>query len=243
MEGALPAAIDITHDADRRSFVASANGHPDFPLQNLPLGIFGPPGAEPRAGVAIGDLILDLVAAKEAGLFAAAAAPAAEAVAGTSLNEFMNCAALARKALRARLSELLDESSQARPQLETMLHDARACTMHLPAVIGDYTDFYAGINHATNVGRQFRPDNPLLPNYKYVPIGYHGRSSSIRASGGLVRRPRGQRKPASEAAPSFGLSRNLDYESSSESGSGRATSRARRSRSPVQASASPASAC
>ncbi len=212
MEGALPAAIDITHDADRRSFVASANGHPDFPLQNLPLGIFGPPGAEPRAGVAIGDLILDLVAAKEAGLFAAAAAPAAEAVAGTSLNEFMNCAALARKALRARLSELLDESSQARPQLETMLHDARACTMHLPAVIGDYTDFYAGINHATNVGRQFRPDNPLLPNYKYVPIGYHGRSSSIRASGGLVRRPRGQRKPASEAAPSFGLSRNLDYE-------------------------------
>jgi fumarylacetoacetase len=96
--------------------------------------------------------------------------------------------------------------------MQAMLHAASTCSMHLPAGIGDYTDFYAGIHHATNVGRQFRPDNPLLPNYKYLPIGYHGRSSSIRVSGAPIRRPRGQRKPASDAVPSFGPSRNLDYE-------------------------------
>ena len=88
----------------------------------------------------------------------------------------------------------------------------RDCTLHLPAAIGDYTDFYAGIHHATNAGKLFRPDNPLLPNYKYVPVAYHGRASSVRASGTPVRRPNGQRKPADEAAPSFGPCRNLDYE-------------------------------
>jgi len=205
--------LDATHDARRRSFVASANGHPDFPLQNLPLGIFNPPGGAPRAGLAIGAAILDLRAATEAGLFAGEASTAASAAGEErSLNKYLSCGPSARSALRARLSELLETSSSARSALESMLHDADACTMHLPAIIGDYTDFYAGINHATNVGRQFRPDNPLLPNYKYVPIGYHGRSSSIRISGGLVRRPRGQRKPASETLPSFGPSRNLDYE-------------------------------
>ena len=123
----------------------------------------------------------------------------------------MACGAGPRAALRARLGEVLDEDSPARPKMRAM------CTRQAPApcicgAIGDYTDFYAGIHHATNVGRQFRPDNPLLPNYKYLPIGYHGRSSSIRVSGMPVRQPHGQRKPAIEAVPSFGPSRNLDYE-------------------------------
>jgi fumarylacetoacetase len=204
--------IDETHDAKRRSFVASANGHPDFPLQNLPFGMFSPPGGGPRAGVAIGDAILDLLAAQQAGLFTGEAALAAQAAGGRALNDLMACGTGPRGALRGRLCELLDEDSPARPQMTAMLHQASTCTMHLPAAIGDYTDFYAGIHHATNVGRQFRPDNPLLPNYKYLPIGYHGRSSSIRVSGTPVRRPHGQRKPATEAVPSFGPSRNLDYE-------------------------------
>ncbi len=203
---------DATHDMGRRSFVASANGHPDFPLQNLPFGVFSPPGEEPRVGVAIGDSILDLAAGDRAGLFAGAARAAAEAVHGRSLNDLMALGAGPRQALRGRLSELLGDNCPARAQVQAILHESAACTMHLPATIGDYTDFYAGIHHATNVGKLLRPDNPLLPNYKYLPIGYHGRSSSIRVSGTPVRRPQGQRKPATEAVPSFGPSRNLDFE-------------------------------
>jgi fumarylacetoacetase len=204
--------LDETHDPARRSFVASADGHPDFPLQNLPFGVFSRDGGEPRAGVAIGDKILDLRAAHQAGLFSGDAAVAAEAASGATLNPLLALGAGPRNALRQRLSALLDEASAVSGVLEDMLYDAAACTMHRPATIGDYTDFYAGIHHASNVGRQFRPDNPLLPNYKYVPIGYHGRSSSIRVSGVPVRRPNGQRKPATDPVPSFGPSRNLDYE-------------------------------
>jgi fumarylacetoacetase len=116
----------------------------------------------------------------------------------------------ARAGLRRALSSLLCDEAH-RPNLEPHLHDASQCMLHLPAQIGDYTDFYVGIHHATNVGRQFRPDNPLLPNYKYIPIGYHGRSSSVRASGAAVRRPHGQIKPA-DAPPTFGRTRRLDYE-------------------------------
>jgi len=193
--------------------VASANGHPDFPIQNLPLGVFSPPGGgAPRVGVAIGDRVLDLAAAQTAGRLAGEAARAAEAAAGGALNALFALGAGPRRALRARLSELLAEGSAERARVEPCLHEAAACALHLPARIGDYTDFYAGIHHATNVGRQFRPDNPLLPNYKYVPIGYHGRASSVVPSGTPVRRPNGQRKPASESVPSFGPSRNLDYE-------------------------------
>jgi fumarylacetoacetase len=114
--------------------------------------------------------------------------------------------------LRARLAELLGEDSAERAKVEPLLHRAADCTMRLPALIGDYTDFYVGIHHATNVGRLFRPDNPLLPNYKWVPIGYHGRASTVVPSGVPVRRPSGQRKRPDEAAPSFGPCRNLDYE-------------------------------
>jgi fumarylacetoacetase len=204
--------LDATHDPARRSFVASANGHPDFPIQNLPLGVFSPAGGTRRAGVAIGEGILDLEAVLAAGLLDGAAEEAAAAATGGALNDLLALGAGPRVALRARLSDLLAEGSAERSRVEGMLHEATACTTHLPARIGDYTDFYAGIQHATNVGALFRPDNPLLPNYKYVPIGYHGRASTIVPTGTPVRRPNGQRKPATETEPSFGPSRNLDYE-------------------------------
>src|SRR5262249_14379133 len=150
-------------------------------------------------------------AALEAGLFTGAAAQAAQSASGATLNPLMGLGTTARRALRRQLSDLLDADGADRARIEglasRLLHRAADCTLHLPARIGDYTDFYAGINHATNVGRLFRPDNPLLANYKYVPIGYHGRASSVRPSGGDVRRPNGQRKPASETVPSFGPSR------------------------------------
>ena len=205
-------ALDDTHDAARQSFVASANGHTDFPIQNLPFGVFSPPGGAPRAGVAIGDMILDLEAAAEAHLFCGDADVAARAAKGGALNAMLALGTGPRRALRAQLSTLLEAGSRFEAQVTPMLHPAADCTMHLPARIGDYTDFFAGIQHAMNAGAMFRPDNPLLPNYKYVPIGYHGRASSIVPSGHAVRRPNGQRKPASEATPSFGPSRNLDYE-------------------------------
>jgi len=205
--------LDRTHDPQLRSWVASANGHPDFPIQNLPLGVFTPPGgARARGGVAIGDEVLDLAAAAATGLFSGEGARAIEAASDDALNRFFALGAGPRRALRARLSELLAEGAAEAEKLEGALHRAAGCTMHLPAHIGDYTDFYVGIHHATNVGKAFRPDSPLLPNYKYVPIGYHGRASSVRPSGTPVRRPNGQRKPPGEAEPSFGPSERLDYE-------------------------------
>jgi fumarylacetoacetase len=204
--------LDHTHDPKLKSWVASANGHPDFPIQNLPLGVFAPEGGEPRGGVAIGDRILDLPAALAIGLFEGKAREAAQAASGATLNAFLSLGAGMRQSLRSRLSELLAQDSPEQDRLEACLHAAAECTLRLPARIGDYTDFYVGIHHATNVGKQFRPDNPLLPNYKYVSIGYHGRASSIRPSGVPVRRPRGQAKPAEAGVPDFGPSQRLDYE-------------------------------
>jgi fumarylacetoacetase len=209
--------LDKTHDAHRQSWVTSANGHPDFPIQNLPVGMFSPPVSEERrGGIAIGDMILDLGVAAEAGLFAGTARDAAEATASGSLNKLFALGGSARQALRTRTSELLDARGPDRERVEEissrLLHRAAECTLHLPARVGDYTDFYVGIHHATNVGKLFRPDNPLLPNYKHVPIGYHGRSSSIVPSGTTVRHPSGQLKGADTAAPIYGPSRRLDYE-------------------------------
>ena len=201
--------VDGTHDASLRSWVGSANGHSEFPIQNLPLGSFSPLAGAPRGGIAIGDAILDLRAVREAGLLEGEAAAAAEAASGPNLNPLLSLGAGPRRALRAAVSALLAEGAPARPDL---LHDAAGCILYLPAKVGDYTDFYAGIHHATNVGRLFRPDAPLMPNYKHVPIGYHGRASSLLPSGAEIRRPNGQRKPAAETVPSFGPSRNLDYE-------------------------------
>jgi fumarylacetoacetase len=198
--------IDETHDPARTSWVDSANGHSDFPVQNLPLCIFSSEGRERVAGVAIGDFLLDLPAIAE---------PLGEAwveeLDQPVLNAFLALGRGPRVLLRQRLSELLSDPGR-RDAMEGALIGQSEATMHLPTIIGDYTDFYVGIHHATNVGRQFRPDNPLLPNYKYVPIGYHGRASSVRVSGQPVVRPSGQRKPPDAEAPLFGPSRRLDYE-------------------------------
>jgi len=199
-----------------RSWVASANGHADFPLQNLPLGVFSHQGSTPRSGVAIGEQIFDLEAALELGLFEGQAKVAVEATRGGQLNAFFERGATARLALRTRLLELFGEGSSLRGKIEAqgakLLHLAADCQLHLPARIGDYTDFYVGIEHAQNVGKLFRPDNPLLPNYKYVPIGYHGRASTVRPSGTEVRRPKGQTLPAGQTEPTFGPCARLDYE-------------------------------
>ena len=208
--------IDETHSPARRSWVASANEHPDFPIQNLPLGVFAPAGGAARGGIAIGDEIFDLAAALELGLFDGLAARAAEAACGATLNPLFALGREARVALRRRLGDILDADGRDRAKLEALrsrlTHRADDCRLELPAAIGDYTDFFAGIHHATNAGKLFRPDNPLLPNYKYVPIGYHGRASSIAVSGATLRRPSGQRKPSTETVPSFEPSRSLDYE-------------------------------
>jgi len=201
--------LDHTHDPSLQSWVASANGHADFPIQNLPLGVFGPLAGAPRGGIAIGDMILDLRAVHGEGLLDDEAQAAAHACIGPSLNPFLALGAGPRIALRDAVSALLQEGSDERPHL---LHRAEDCIMYLPAHVGDYTDFYAGIHHAEAVGKLFRPDASLPPNYKWVPIGYHSRASSLRPSGAEVRRPNGQRKPAADAVPSFGPSRNLDYE-------------------------------
>jgi fumarylacetoacetase len=199
---------DETHDPALTSWVERAQGHADFPIQNLPYGIFSPPDGAPRAGVAIGDMILDLAVCARDGLLPGAAVMACM---GTTLNALFALPADQRIALRQRLSTLLSAPAFS-ARLASHLHRAADCAMHLPAAIGDYTDFYVGIHHANNVGRQFRPDNPLLPNYKYVPIGYHGRASSIRPSGVPVLRPSGQRKAPDADAPTFGPSGRLDYE-------------------------------
>ena len=193
--------IDETHDPKRLSWVASANGHSDFPIQNLPFGLFSPPNEAPRPGMAIGDRIIELQAVAAAGL--ARDVPA-------DLQTVLATPAL-RKALRQQMSRVLSDPAF-REAAEPYLHAAADCRMHLPTRIGDYTDFYVGIHHATKVGALFRPDNPLLPNYKHVPIGYHGRASSIRVSGEPVVRPRGQTKAPDAEAPSFGPSKRLDFE-------------------------------
>ncbi|WP_417533170.1 fumarylacetoacetase [Marinobacterium stanieri] len=198
------------------SWINSANGHPDFPLQNLPLGIFSLNGDTARGGVAIGDQVLDIKAAVELGLFEGEAATAAKAASEASLNHFFSLSAATRKAFRAALTHLLQDGSTDKTRIEqsqaSLLHPQDRCTMHLPASIGDYTDFYVGIHHANNVGKLFRPDNPLLPNYKHVPIGYHGRASSIVNTGTDITRPKGQTCPPGADAPQFGPSKRLDFE-------------------------------
>ncbi|MDP9096240.1 MAG: fumarylacetoacetase [Pseudomonadota bacterium] len=200
--------IDHTHDPSLQSWVVSANDHSDFPIQNLPFGIFSPLAGAPRGGIAIGDEILDLRALHEAQLLDDEAQSACDLCTGPTLNGFLALGEGPRRALRDAISALLQEGSDERPHL---LHRAADCMMYLPATIGDFTDFFAGIHHARTTGTMLRPENPLLPNYKYVPVGYHGRSSSVTVSGD-VRRPHGQRKPAKEDVPIVGPSRNLDYE-------------------------------
>jgi fumarylacetoacetase len=207
--------VDETHDPQTRSWIESADGHAQFPIQNLPMGVFSTEGLSPRIGVAIGDSILDLRACVEEGFVDAG--QASEACRAESLNDLMALDARDSRRLRAAIHEVLREGTPAAERViavrERVVVAQSEARMFMPADIGDYTDFYASIHHATNVGRMFRPDNPLLPNYKHVPIGYHGRASSIVASGTAVRRPNGQTKPADAESPSFGPSKLLDYES------------------------------
>ncbi|CAM3403653.1 fumarylacetoacetase [Pseudomonas floridensis] len=198
--------------SNRRSWVASANGHVDFPLQNLPLGVFSDGGSGPRGGVAIGDFILDLRALVQAGLFEEATAEIADVASRDQLNDFFALGTDARRSLRAALLHLLDEDNLRMQAIQGLLLPASECRMHLPARVGDYTDFYVGIHHALNVGKLFRPDNPLLPNYKYVPIGYHGRASTLCTSGTPVKRPNGQTLAPGQDVPGFGPCKRLDYE-------------------------------
>ncbi len=212
--------LNETHDPALESWVASANlSGQDFPVQNLPLGIFRrAASAEPfRGGVAIGDQILDLSAALAAGLFTSAAvgsaaAHAAGQAAGPALNELMAAGPEASEALRLALSRALRAGSAHQAQLEHCLLPQSQAEYSLPARIGDYTDFYASIHHATAVGRLLRPDQPLLPNYKWVPIGYHGRASSVGVSGQRFARPLGQVRAAGAEEPSLRPSARLDYE-------------------------------
>ena len=198
--------LDHTHDPALKSWVETADGHSDFPIQNLPLGVFSADGVSRRIGVAIGDFILDLTAAGDF-----LDEEWREELALPVLNAWLSRGPTAHRELRQRLSEILGDERY-RSDVELCLVGQSEATMHLPCIVGDYTDFYVGIHHATNVGKQFRPDQPLLPNYKYVPIGYHGRASSVRVSGEPVIRPSGQRKPPEAEAPQYGPSRRLDYE-------------------------------
>jgi fumarylacetoacetase len=193
--------LDETHDPARTSWIESANEPGcDFPIQNLPFGIFKRKGQkEPaRGGVAIGDQILDLAALGVR--------------TGPTLNGLAGMGRKAARRLRRELSRALSAKSRHRKRLQRYLVPMRHAELFMPVAIGDYSDFFTGIHHATHMGRMLRPDNPLLPNYKWVPIGYHGRGSSIVVSGTPVRRPRGQLKPPDATAPVYAATKRLDYE-------------------------------
>ncbi len=191
---------DITHDPELTSWVTSANAaDADFPIQNLPFGRFRmSEGEDWRVGVAIGDQILDLVAVG--------------VIDGHDISRVLNLAPPERKALRAKISAGLAAGSSSQASWSKALVAQSAVKLGVPCEIRDYTDFYVGIHHATAVGKLFRPDNPLLPNYKWVPIGYHGRASTVYASGHQFKRPSGQIKSPDSEAPHLAPTQRLDLE-------------------------------
>lgn len=210
--------LNETHDAALTSWVDSANeAGADFPVQNLPFGVFtDPQTGKGKVGIAIGDMIFDITAARAKGVIGGAADDAAGACSGETLNGLMAMGGRHWSALRVAASQALrydTEDGEAAEALADEILVAQAdVTMRLPAQIGDYTDFYASIFHATNVGMMLRPDNPLMPNYKHIPIAYHGRASSIVVSGEGCKRPVGQVKSPDADVPSFGPSMAFDYE-------------------------------
>ena len=208
-------SIDHTHNPDLRSWVESANqANTDFPIQNLPFGVFRKSNSseDPHIGVAIGDRVIDLAVCQDQGIFRELPVQLQAACLEAQLNFLMSLGSGASSSLRNCLSTILRWDSPRTPEITNSLLTMDEIELLLPVKIGDYTDFYASIFHATNVGKLFRPDNPLLPNYKYVPIAYHGRASSIVISGTPLKRPQGQRKAPQEQVPSFGASQLLDYE-------------------------------
>jgi len=207
--------LNETHDPGLTSWVESANLEgADFPIQNLPFAVFRLRISDEslRGGIAIGDQVLDLARLAETRAFDSEINELLQLCAGSSLNAFMGRGAAAASALRLALSRALRTGSDLQDQLQPCLVAQDLVEYTLPSRIGDYTDFYSSLNHATNVGRLFRPDNPVLPNYKWVPIGYHGRASSIGVSGQDIHRPLGQTKAPDADSPSFGPCQRLDYE-------------------------------
>src|SRR5438552_4639050 len=208
-------AIDLSHDPKRKSWVSSANAPDgDFPIQNLPFCAFrrARSAEEFRGGVAIGDSVLDLGALHELGVLDGPAAHSLGACAQPFLNALMGLGPEASSALRAGLSAALRTESTLAPRLRPLLIPQEAAEYRVAAQVGDYTDFYASIHHATAVGKLLRPDNPLFPNYKWLPVAYHGRASSIRVSGYDFARPAGQVLPPGAALPELAATRRLDYE-------------------------------
>lgn len=208
---------NLTHDPSLHCWVESANVPGcDFPIQNLPFCVFSEFDEEavPRGGIAIGDQILDMAVCADASLFGGRAADAVYVAAQSTLNELMTLDADNLSALRAEVSALLSGDGRTHRGIKlprNLLHPMEGAIIYLPVRIGNYTDFYASIFHAANVGSMFRPDNPLLPNYKWVPIGYHGRASTVSLKE-TVLRPHGQTKRPDESAPVFGPSDQVDYE-------------------------------
>jgi len=200
------------------SFVDVPSGH-DFPIQNLPFGIFSTASLSARPGVAIGDSIVDLQALSSEGflddLLAASGFDISD-FSSSTLNPIINCGKSAARALRNRVSELLNsDSSELRDSssLNSCILPSSSAVMHMPINVGDYTDCYSSEDHARNVGKMFRdPENALLPNWKHMPVAYHGRASSIIVSGTPIKRPHGQLKPADDQPPIYGPSRLLDFE-------------------------------
>ncbi len=210
--------LDETHDPSALSWVESANApDTDFPLANLPFGVFRHDFEErPRVGIAIGDVVLDCLAAARDGYFNAVDPSVRGALQSWSLNALMalgrDDARAVRRVAHRLLSAGTPEGMRARAAAADLVVSMDSIGMRVPAEIGDYTDFYASVHHATNVGAMFRPDNPLLPNYKWMPIGYHGRASSIVASGTPVRRPRGQVVASPDGPPTVAPTARMDYE-------------------------------
>jgi fumarylacetoacetase len=201
--------------AGRKSWVEPANAPGcGFPLENLPYCVFHADNGEPHLGIGIGDSILDLAELARTGEMEGVSPMLREACQQPTLNALMDCGRDENGRLREVVtSKLADDAAQSSiERLKRLLCPMRGAQFCVPAAIGDYTDFYASIHHATNVGKLFRPDQPLMPNYKWVPIGYHGRASSIVVSGIPVQRPSGQTKPPTADAPTFGPSRQMDYE-------------------------------
>lgn len=207
--------LNETHNPALSSWIESANlENCDFPIQNLPFASFKRKASDEafRGGVAIGDQVVDLQALFALNIFDGDAQAALELCAQTQLNAFMAMGKQYWSALRKALSLSLTQGSSLEAQIAQCLVSQSDAEYSLPCQIGDYTDFYTSIHHATSVGKKFRPDNPLLPNYKWVPIGYHGRSSSIEISGSDFKRPKGQTKAPTATEPSFGPSKRVDYE-------------------------------
>ncbi|MGB7300736.1 MAG: fumarylacetoacetase [Burkholderiaceae bacterium] len=207
--------LNETHDPSVTSWIDAANHREaQFPIQNLPIGVFRRAGSQEnyRGGVAIGDQVVDLTALLSAGVFTGDALAAASAASQPALNDLMSLGRPVWSALRLGLSRMLRSGSKQQEAVTAALVPMSAVQMTVPAKIGDFTDMYTSVHHATNIGKLFRPDNPLMPNFKWLPVGYHGRASSIDVSGQRFHRPRGQIMPPGQTTPVFTECQRLDYE-------------------------------